>query len=94
MSGAPAEEVVTQTSTLAGCPVILENLAHQVLACAPSGGRCRLLAGFSGRSRATRVTGRTGFDPTSGWLVTTVGARGQDWGSDRARARRAAAARR
>ena len=27
-----------------------------------------------------RVTSRTGFDPTSGWLVTSVGARGQDWG--------------
>ena len=81
VSGAPADEVVAQTATLAGCPVILANLAHQVLACAPLGqDAARLLAGFSGRSRATRVTGRTGFDPTSGWLVTTVGARGQDWG--------------
>ena len=24
--------------------------------------------------------GRTAYDPDSGWLVTTVGARGQDWG--------------
>ena len=81
VSGAAAAEIVAQTATLAGCPVILANLAHQVLACAPLGqDPARLLAGFSGRSRATRSAARTGFDPTSGWLVTSVGARGQDWG--------------
>jgi purine catabolism regulator len=81
VSGASADDVVTQTATLAGCPVILENLAHRVLACAPLGhDTASLLAGFSGRSRAVRVPGRTGFDATSGWLVTSVGARGQDWG--------------
>jgi purine catabolism regulator len=81
VSGAPADEVVGQAATLAGCPVILENLTHQVLACAaatqdPAG----LLAGFAGRSRAVTSSGRTGYDATSGWLVTAVGARGQDWG--------------
>jgi purine catabolism regulator len=81
VSGAPAEEVVRQAATLAGCPVILENLSHQVLACAPLGhDTASLLAGFSGRSRAARLTGRTGFDETSGWLATVVGARGEDWG--------------
>jgi purine catabolism regulator len=81
VSGAPAEQVVRQAATLAGCPVILENLAHQVLACAPLGeDAASLLAGYSGRSRAARLAGRTGFDETSGWLVTTVGARGEDWG--------------
>jgi purine catabolism regulator len=81
VSGAPADEVVGQAATLAGCPVILENLAHQVLACAsadrdPAG----LLAGFDSRSRAVTIAGRTGYDATSGWLVTAVGARGEDWG--------------
>ncbi|HTX84061.1 MAG TPA: PucR family transcriptional regulator ligand-binding domain-containing protein [Streptosporangiaceae bacterium] len=81
VSGAAAEEVVTQTATLAGCPVILENLAHQVVACAPLGqDAASLLAGFAARSRAVRVSGRTGHDATAGWLVTVVGARGQDWG--------------
>ncbi len=81
VSGAAAAEIVAQTAALAGCPVILANLAHQVLACAPLGqDAARLLAGFAGRSRATRSTARTGYDPTSGWLVTSVGARGQDWG--------------
>jgi purine catabolism regulator len=81
VSGAPADEVVRQAATLAGSPVVLENLSHQVLACAPLGqDAASLLAGFSGRSRAARVSGRTGFDETSGWLVTVVGARGEDWG--------------
>lgn len=81
VSGAPADEVVAQTATLAGCPVILEDLAHQVLACAPLGAdAASLLAGFSGRSRSARLTGRTGYDAASGWLVTIVGARGEDWG--------------
>jgi purine catabolism regulator len=81
VSGAPADEVVGQAATLAGCPVILENLAHQVLACA-AGARdtASLLAGFATRSRAVATQERTGYDPMSGWLVTVVGARGQDWG--------------
>ncbi len=81
VSGAPAQEVVAQTATIAGCPVILENLAHQVLACAPLGqDAATLLAGFPARSRAVKVAGRTGYDATAGWLVTVVGARGEDWG--------------
>jgi PucR family transcriptional regulator, purine catabolism regulatory protein len=81
VSGAPADEVVSQAATLAGCPVILENLAHQVLACATAAqDAAGLLAGFATRSRAVATEGRTGYDPTSGWLVTVVGARGQDWG--------------
>ena len=53
VSGAPADEVVGQAATLAGCPVILENLAHQVLACATAAqDAAGLLAGFATRSRA------------------------------------------
>ncbi|HYK26363.1 MAG TPA: PucR family transcriptional regulator [Streptosporangiaceae bacterium] len=81
VSGATAEEVVAQTAALAQSPVILENLAHQVLACASLGqDPASLLAGFAARSRAVRVNGRTGYDATAGWLVTIVGARGEDWG--------------
>jgi purine catabolism regulator len=81
VSGAPAEEVVAETAALAGCPVILANLAHQVLACAPAGqDAASLLAGFAGRSRAVSAPGRTSYDATPGWLVTVVGARGEDWG--------------
>ncbi|HXW46842.1 MAG TPA: PucR family transcriptional regulator ligand-binding domain-containing protein [Streptosporangiaceae bacterium] len=81
VAGAPASDVVAQTATMAGCPVILENLAHQVLACAPgTQDAAALLAGFAARSRAAQVPGRTGHDGASGWLVTVVGARGEDWG--------------
>jgi PucR family transcriptional regulator, purine catabolism regulatory protein len=81
VSGAAADEIVSQAAMLAGCPVILANLAHQVLACAPLGqDAATLLAGFPARSRAVQVTGRTGFDASTGWLLTMVGARGEDWG--------------
>jgi PucR family transcriptional regulator, purine catabolism regulatory protein len=81
VSGAPAGEVVRQAAALSGRPVILENLAHQVLACEAAGqDTARLLAGFAAQSRAVAPPGRTGYDPASGWLVTAVGARGEDWG--------------
>jgi PucR family transcriptional regulator, purine catabolism regulatory protein len=81
VSGAPAGEVVRQAAVLSGHPVILENLAHQVLACEAAGqDTARLLAGFAAQSRAVAPPGRTGYDPASGWLVTAVGARGEDWG--------------
>jgi PucR family transcriptional regulator, purine catabolism regulatory protein len=81
VSGAAADEVVAQAASLAGCPVILENLAHYVLACAPgTQDAAALLAGFTARSRAVLVPDRTGYDAASGWLVTGVGARGEDWG--------------
>ena len=81
VSGAPAGEVVRQAAVLSGRPVILENLAHQVVACEATGqDTARLLAGFAARSRAVAPPGRTGYDPASGWLVTIVGARGEDWG--------------
>jgi PucR family transcriptional regulator, purine catabolism regulatory protein len=81
VSGAPADQIVRQAAALSGCPVILENVAHQVLACDPAGrDTARLLAGFAARSRAVEPPGRTGYDHASGWLVTVVGARGQDWG--------------
>ncbi|MFJ1707364.1 PucR family transcriptional regulator [Kitasatospora sp. NPDC088346] len=79
--GAEPGEVVRQVAQLAGAPVVLENLAHQVLAHDPAGRpEAELLEGWERRSRGVRPPGRTGHDPRSGWLVTTVGARGQDWG--------------
>ncbi len=90
VAGAPPEEIVRQAALLAGRPVILEDLAHRVLACSPAGSDPRrLLGGFEQRARAvpgpagpTRATAprRTFYDEAAGWLVTTVGARGEDWG--------------
>ncbi|MFF0393920.1 PucR family transcriptional regulator [Kitasatospora sp. NPDC004615] len=79
--GAEPSEVVRQVGRMAGAPVVLENLAHQVLAHDTAGrGEQELLENWEHRSRGVHPPGRTGYDPRSGWLVTTVGARGQDWG--------------
>jgi purine catabolism regulator len=81
MAGASAEEVVRQAAALAGRPVILADLSHRVLACEPAGADPgRLLSGFAARSRSFRLSGRTAYDEASGWLVTPVGAQGEDWG--------------
>ena len=53
VAGAPPEEIVRQAALLAGRPVILEDLAHRVLACSASGADPgRLLAGFEQQARA------------------------------------------
>ncbi|RJL21718.1 PucR family transcriptional regulator [Bailinhaonella thermotolerans] len=81
VEGASPAEVVRQAARLSGRPAVLENLAHQVLACEPAGADpAALLASWETRSRAVAPAERTAYDEASGWLVTVVGARGQDWG--------------
>ena len=81
VEGAPPTEIVRQVARMAEHPVVLENLAHQVLAVDPAGtDLSSVLDAWEDRSRAVRVRERTAYDDRSGWLVTTVGARGQDWG--------------
>jgi purine catabolism regulator len=81
VAGAGPGEILRQAALLAGRPVILEDLAHHVLACEPAGADpARLLDGFEARSRTATQPGRTGYDEASGWLITMVGARGEDWG--------------
>lgn len=81
VEGAEPAEVVRHVARIAGRPVVLENLAHQVLAYEPAGADPDdVLDAWEARARRVRPAERTGFDPESGWLVTVVGARGQDWG--------------
>jgi purine catabolism regulator len=81
VEGAEPAEVLAQAAGLAGCPVVLENLSRQVLAYDTLGERADLLLdGWEQHSRRIAATGRTGYDAGAGWLVTMVGARGQDWG--------------
>jgi purine catabolism regulator len=81
VAGAGPAEILRQAALLAGRPVILEDLSHRVLACeAASADPARLLDGFEARSRAVAPAARTAYDEPSGWLITTVGARGEDWG--------------
>jgi PucR family transcriptional regulator, purine catabolism regulatory protein len=81
VAGAGTGEILRQAALLAGRPVILEDLSHHVLACEPAGADpARLLEGFEARSRAVARQARTAYDEPSGWLITMVGARGEDWG--------------
>ncbi|HUD36898.1 MAG TPA: PucR family transcriptional regulator ligand-binding domain-containing protein [Streptosporangiaceae bacterium] len=86
MAGATMQQVVDQASVLSGVPVILADLAHRVLACAPAGRPAAdLLSGFAARSRSVLVRGRVRYDHATGWLVGPVGAGvgtgpGDDWG--------------
>ncbi|MEV4811853.1 PucR family transcriptional regulator [Micromonospora avicenniae] len=81
VEGAGPGEVIRQAAELSGCPVVLENLSRQVLAYDPAGESAELLLdGWEQHSRRIRPAGRTAYDADSGWLVTEVGARGQDWG--------------
>ncbi|MBB5778185.1 PucR family transcriptional regulator [Nonomuraea jabiensis] len=81
VEGASPAEVLAQVARLSNRPVLLENLAHQVLACESAGRDAgALLAGWEARSRGVAPAERTAYDPASGWVITTVGARGQDWG--------------
>ena len=81
VAGASQDEIVGRAAELSGGPVILANLAHRVLACAPAGQDvATLLAGFATRSRAVTVPGRVGYDQASGWLVARVGSPDGDWG--------------
>ncbi|GAA3749903.1 purine catabolism regulator [Spinactinospora alkalitolerans] len=81
VEGAPPQEVLHEAAQLSGCPVVLENLTHQMLACDLNGEDPGiLLTAWENRSRAVVTRARTAHDPATGWLVTMVGARGQDWG--------------
>lgn len=87
ISGAEPAEVLHEVAEAAGRPVVLETYAHHtsadphVLAYDAAGtDPVRMLADWSSRSKAVELGSRTGYDAGSGWLVTVVGARGDDWG--------------
>jgi PucR family transcriptional regulator, purine catabolism regulatory protein len=83
VEGAAAPDIVRETARLAGRPVVLENLSHQVLAYDPAGADAvDVLDRWEARSRAVGAVGvgRTHVDERVGWLVTTIGARGHDFG--------------
>ncbi len=81
VEGADTAEVVRQAARMAGAPVVLETPGHLVVEHDAAGhDEHALLTRWQQRSRAVRVEGRAGIDPASGWVVATVGARGEDWG--------------
>ncbi|WP_165913063.1 PucR family transcriptional regulator [Tamaricihabitans halophyticus] len=81
VSGADAEAIVQQVGKMLECPVVLENLAHQVLACHNHDRPILdLLDGWEQRSRDVQTEPRTAYDPSEHWLLTKVGAHDEPWG--------------
>lgn len=81
VAGAAPAQILAEVTRMTGLPVVLENLAHQVLAYDTASEPSRaVLADWESIARTVRPSARTGYDEATGWLVTVVGARGQDWG--------------
>lgn len=78
-AGADALTVVRHAAAAAGCPVVLENAAHQVIAFEPAEADPGLVDNWESSSRRIVLNGQTGYDP-AGWLVTGVGAGAREWG--------------
>ncbi|MFV0375215.1 PucR family transcriptional regulator [Microbacterium sp.] len=76
LRGSPADFVVRQLAQTLAAPVVLENLAHEVVTAeVPPAAEERLLGGWEARSRlAHRGAG------TEDWLIVPVEARGVRWG--------------
>ncbi|MGH3759974.1 PucR family transcriptional regulator [Actinophytocola sp.] len=81
VAGAEPAEVLHEVARASGLPVVLETLGHDVLAYDAAGtDPSELMADWAARSRAVAGTARTCYHADAGWLVTVVGARGNDWG--------------
>lgn len=92
LRGSPADYIVAQLGAVLGCPVVLEDMAHQVVAFDTAGlDEHTLLDGWEMRARAAHRArpgdaadswhdARTSVLGSEGWLVTPVEARGTRWG--------------
>ena len=81
VAGAEPAEVLREVARASGLPVVLETLGHDVLAYDAAGADpSELVADWAARSRTIAGTARTSYHADAGWLVTVVGARGNDWG--------------
>ncbi len=81
LQGSRPQIVLKQVAKLSGFAVVLENRSHQVLAFDPADRtRGDVLAEWSEHSSRPARQARTFYDPQTGWLQTTVGARGNNWG--------------
>ncbi|GAA4986614.1 PucR family transcriptional regulator [Kineococcus glutinatus] len=79
--GAEPEEIVVRAAGMAGSSVVLEDLAHHVVAyTALDEPAAELLRDWERRSRAAADAGSTGRCGPERWLTTPVGPRRQRWG--------------
>jgi purine catabolism regulator len=85
LRGAPADFIVHQLAQTLGSPVILENLAHEVVASeTPLALEQELFADWERRSRAAHDAAaqrERGGSALEDWLIVPVEARGIRWGS-------------
>lgn len=81
LRGAGVEDVVRAAANMSGHTVVLEDLVHQALICAPSGDTVEAaLTDWEKRSRATPPVDRVGLSGPEGWLVSPVEYQGECWG--------------
>ncbi|PPS89752.1 PucR family transcriptional regulator [Streptomyces sp. MH60] len=81
LRGAGPEEVLRAAAEMSGRTVVLENLVHLALLCAPSGTSVRAaLTDWERRSRTTPATDRAGLSGPEGWLAAPVEYQGERWG--------------
>lgn len=83
LRGAPADFIVNQLAQTLGAPVVLENLAHEVVAAeVPLALEEKLFAAWEARSRAAHRAKDSSVGAEDGdWLIVPVEARGIRWGS-------------
>ena len=86
LRGSPADFIVHQLAQTLGTAVVLENLAHEVVASeVPPAAEAELFTNWEARSRLEHrhdaARRRTGPAPSAGeWLIVPVEARGIRWG--------------
>ena len=79
-NGSPAH-VLREVTRLTGCAAVLESFHHQVLAYDLGEADASVVfANWEVRSSRASSPQRTFFVPEERWLVTIVGALGEDWG--------------
>ncbi|MBM7503399.1 PucR family transcriptional regulator ligand-binding domain-containing protein [Agromyces aurantiacus] len=81
LRGAPADHIVQQLAQTLGAPVVLENLAHEVVAAdLPPDAEEEVLGGWQLRSRDAHRRAALGAAGADRWLIVPVEARGIRWG--------------
>ncbi|WP_252839980.1 PucR family transcriptional regulator [Actinoallomurus purpureus] len=81
LRGAEPGEIVTSAAEITDCPVVLENLVHHAVHCAPAGRPVgQVLSAWPRRSYGTPTPDRTALSGPEEWLVTPLEHRGSRWG--------------
>jgi purine catabolism regulator len=82
LRGSPADYIVRQLTQTLGAPVVLESLAHEVVAAeVPPAMEVELFTDWELRSRSAQRRQAEGRGGEGDWLIVPVEARGIRWGS-------------